>query len=124
VSWTSHIAGVLDEIRNLTQSGNVFTWKTAEIPCTASFARRGSLPTEGGFDLEAALTLTVQLAEFISSDTDVITADSEIFLSDNDLPTPAIGKTITYKGKRYRIYRTELAPSGTFANLLCEDINR
>ena len=87
-------------------------------------ARRGSVAAEGGFDLEAALTLTVKLSEFLSSDTDVITADSEVYLSDNNLPTPAIGKTITYQGNQYRIFRTELGPTGVFANLLCDDLNR
>lgn len=124
MSWSDLISGSLTTIRNLTQPSNVFTWKTVDIPCTATMARRGSSLVEGGFDIEAALTLTVQLSEFLTSDTDIITADSDVYLSDNELPVPAIGKIVTYAGKTYRIFRTEVSPSRTFANLLCEDTNR
>ena len=124
MSWTYDMAGVLTEIRAETQSTNFFTWKESDIPCTASFARRGQRIDIGGYEITVAVTLTVILSEFITSDNDVITSDYIVYLSDNNLLVPSIGKVVTYKGKEYRIATTELSPSFTFANLLCEDVNK
>lgn len=124
MSFQDEIRGILTELRDETQPGNVFVWNSREIPCVASFANRQNGPTLGGFEADVALTLKVQLDEFVTADNTEITVDSVLYFADNDNPTPVVGKRITYYGKTYRIVRTSTSPSKAFAELGCDDSNK
>ena len=124
MSFQDEIRETLTELRDETQPGNVFVWNSREVPCVASFANRQNSPTLGGFEADVALVLKVQLSEFVTADNTEITVDSVLYFADNDNPTPAVGKRITYYGHTYRIVKTAVSPSKAFAEIGCDDVNK
>lgn len=124
MGFKSDIAATLTEIRSETQEGNVFVWKTREVPCTASFVKRGNRPEMGGFEVDVALVLTVLMSEFVTVDNTEITVDSVLYFADNDNPTPVAGKRVVYHGHTYVIEWTRTSPSLAYAELGCNDANK
>lgn len=94
-------AGLL-EMQCLTGS-QTFTWKSAEVPCTPSVLRTGQAIAVGGMEEQITLTLFVLREHFVTADSTLITIDSDLYTSDSSRPTPVAGRTLTFRGKLYRI---------------------
>ena len=80
-----------------------FTWKNAEVPCTATSIRKGlEIEIEGNL-LTTDCTLFVRRNRFLTADNTIITVDSDLYTVDSDLPTPVAGRTLIFRGHTYRI---------------------
>jgi hypothetical protein len=101
----------------------VFTWKGVEVPCVPNTLGVGSIIAAGGFEMTVGLSLYVDRDEFFSVDSTLVSVDSELYTSDNDLPTPMSGKTVIYHGATYRIGTARFSPCQTFLVLLMGDAN-
>ncbi len=80
-----------------------FTWKGAEVYCTPSGLRYGTTLTLGGFEYAVQLTLFVRKDHFLTVDTTLVTVDSILYTTDNDMVVPVTGRKCTFRGKVYRI---------------------
>jgi len=96
------IAAGLSHMESVTGS-QTFTWKGASVVCTPSTLRVGQVIAVGGHEEEIALTLFVRRAHFVTADSTLITVDSDLYTVDSDMPVPVAGRTLTFRGKLYRI---------------------
>jgi hypothetical protein len=80
-----------------------FTWKGAEVDCVPSSLRYGTVLSVGGFEYSVQLTLYVRKSHWLTVDTTLVTVDSILYTSDNDMVVPVTGRKCTFRGKVYRV---------------------
>ena len=108
------ISDALVEMESLT-GNQTFTWKGIEVLCVPSSLRLGQVIAVGGHEEEITLTLIVRRGHFLTADSTLITIDSELFTSDSHMPHPVAGRTLTFRGKLYRILAArEPAPRASY----------
>lgn len=100
-----------------------FTWKSSEVPCVPQTVGIGTTVTIGGFDVSVQATLRVELSEFRSADSTIITTDSTVYTSDNDKPRPVTGKTLVFRGATFKIGRASVSPCNSYVSLELIDRN-
>lgn len=106
MSFRDDIAGVLEEFEDALAFGGevqTFTWKGAEIPCVPDQLNRGAVVVSGGHELTVGFTLRVRRDNFQSADDTLTTVDSELVTMDSNVPHPVAGRTLTFRGKSYKI---------------------
>jgi hypothetical protein len=106
MSFRDDIAGGLEELEDeLSFAGEVqtFTWKGAEIPCVPNQLNRGTVVVSGGFEAVVGFTLNVRRSNFLSADDTLTTVDGELWSADANRPHPVAGRTLTFRGKSYKI---------------------
>ena len=96
------ISAGLEEMEAAT-GNQTFTWKSKEVACTPSSLRVGQVIAVGGHEEEITLTLFVLRSHFVTADSTLISVDSELHTMDSDLPHPVAGRTLTFRGRLYRI---------------------
>jgi len=95
------VAG-LKELEDLTGL-EVFLWKTAEVVCVARTLTASNAWEVGGLVDNSTERLYVRREVFLTVDSTLVTVDSELWTVDNDMPHPVAGKTLTFRGKVWRI---------------------
>lgn len=77
----------------------------------------------GGFEESVSLTLHVDLENFLSVDSTLVTMDSSLYTMDGDLARPVAGRTLVFRGKTMRILRTSITPDNASVAVFCGDVN-
>lgn len=95
------VAG-LAELEDITGS-ETFTWKGAEVLCVARSLLGTNSWEVGGLADNSTVRLYVRKENFLTADATLVTIDSEIFSVDSDMPHPVAGRTLTFRGKPWRI---------------------
>jgi hypothetical protein len=122
MSLRDDIAGALEELED-ELGAETFTWKGAEIPCVPNLLNRGALVVSGGFEATVNFTLVVRKENFISADSTLVTVDSELYTMDSNKPHPVAGRTLTFRGKTYKILTATEDPSRAYYKLDLGDRN-
>lgn len=108
---TGDLRRIEREIRvSRTDSTQVFTWKSALIPCVPTTLGRGVQIDAFGNVIQIDLTLIVRCNEFLTADSTLVSVDSELYTVDNDRAVPITGYTLTFRGKLYRIISAKEDP--------------
>ena len=126
MSFKSDIEAGLEEIEEeLAVAGvkETFTWKGAEVPCVPNLLNRGALVVSGGHEATVGFTLVVRKSNFLSVDTTLYTADTELFTMDNNKPHPVAGRSLDFRGKNYKILTATEDPSRAYYKLDLADRN-
>ena len=82
-----------------------FTWAEKDYPCLASSRGQTKKLGEGGYSMDADLTILVRVDLF-------------------DEATPALKQRLEFEGRKYLIEDLRRPQVGTFIKLLCNDPNR
>lgn len=122
MSLRDDIAGALEELED-ELGAETFTWKGAEIPCVPNLLNRGAVVVSGGFEATVNFTLVVRKENFISADSTLVTVDSELYTMDSNKPHPVAGRTLTFRGKTYKILTATEDPSRAYYKLDLGDRN-
>lgn len=104
-----------------------FTFNDVAVPCVPNTLSEGSIVAVGGYEMAITLSLYVERTEFgnaLTSDSTLISVDSEVYTVDSDGRRPVTGETLTYQSKTYRIASAKFDASQTYITLLCADPNR
>src|SRR3989442_511842 len=96
------IAAGLRELEILTGS-ETFNWRGAEVLCVARSLMSTTQWDVGGLVDNSTDRLYVRRGNFLTADSTLVTVDSELWTADSDMPVPVSGKTITFRGKLWRI---------------------
>ena len=102
-----------------------FGWKGLALPCVPRTIEIQSVIDPQGNFIDAQLSLSVRSTYFVSVDSDVITADSEAYTGDNDLPVPKSGDVLQFPfgGQKYRVIKVNTSPARDHYTLHCADPN-
>lgn len=100
-----------------------FTWKGTEVPCVPQTVGVLAVVSLGGFEMQVQATLRVELSEFLSADSTLISADSTLYTDDDDRPRPVTGKTLVFRGRTYKVGRVAVSPCNSYASLDLVDRN-
>jgi hypothetical protein len=69
----------------------------------------------GGFQDDVQFRLLVKVEDWMFADSTIILVDDTVMtLGEDEKPKPIIGRTLTYKGRLYRITGVRQDPSGGF----------
>ena len=127
MSFRDDIAGGLEELNEAITGGpetGTFTWKdTVEIPCVPGMIGRSAVAVPGGHEIVVQASILVLHSNFLSADSTIHTVDSELYTVDNNRPHPVAGRTLTYRGKEYRILTVLASPCRTYYKLDLADKN-
>lgn len=99
----------------------VMEWQGALIPCVPSYERTATLIDSDGNPLTTDLALLVRRENFITSDTTVITSDSDLVLSDNFTPAPKSGEIVVFEKRNYKVITREWCAAKAFVRFRCAD---
>ncbi len=91
-----------------------FTWNAVEIDCIPMMADTGALIVIGGIESTFTCSLIVRIRDFLSADSTLVTADSDIYTVDAGVPVPLVGKLVTFRQKSQRILMTSIDASSAF----------
>ena len=108
MSFKSDIEAGLEEIEEeLSVAGvkETFTWKGAEVPCVPDQLEAGTILESGGKAWEINFRLRVRKSHFLTVDTTLVTADSELYTMDNNRPHPVAGRRMIFRGRDFKIHR-------------------
>ena len=94
-----------------------FTWKTVGIDCIPMMADTGALLVIGGLESTFTCSLIVRIRDFLSADSTLVTADSDIYTVDSGVPVPLVGKLVTFRQKSQRILMTSIDASSAFIKI-------
>ena len=83
----------------------------------------GTIVAMGGFDESVSLTLHVDMEQFTTIDSTLITMDSTLYTMDEGHTRPVSGRTLIYRGKTMRILRTSVTPDAASVAIFCGDVN-
>lgn len=84
-------------------TSETFTWKSQNVECIATSVRRGLIMEEGGNAYTIDLTLIVRREQFLDADASLSVLDSQLITTDSNLPEPVAGRTLSFRGRTYRI---------------------
>lgn len=92
----------LEELEDLT-GNETFTWNNAEVLCVARSLLGTNAWEVGGLADNSTERLYVWREQFLTADSSLVTVDTELFTADSDMPHPVAGRTLTFRGKAWRI---------------------
>lgn len=95
------VAG-LAELEDLT-GNETFTWKEAQVICVARSLLETNGWEVGNLADNSTLRLYVRKEQFLTADSTLVTVDSDLWTVDSDMPHPVAGRTLTFRGKSWRI---------------------
>jgi hypothetical protein len=92
-----------------------FLWKGAAVDCIPANVQDANSVVAGGFQDDVQMRLLVKIQDWLSADSAIVLVDDTVaVLGDDERPKPIIGRTLTYKGRLYRITQVRQDPSGGF----------
>lgn len=91
-----------------------FLWKGAAVDCMPANVQDANSVVAGGFQDDVQFRLLVKIQDWLSADSALVLIDDTVQVLDNERPKPIIGRTLTYKGRIYRITGVRQDPSGGF----------
>ena len=108
--YTDHAAGLAELQTELGDDCPVFTFASSTIKCLPGGARRAKELEDGGFGMDADLSLTALVAE-VSGTPETLVAS-------------LLKSQITYLSKIYRVESVTIAPGGLQFSLTATDLNK
>lgn len=114
MSFKSEIESALEEIEGDLPEMTLTLPQGAVIPCVPSMEDMSSEIAIGAQIEGNVVVVRVRKSWFITSDLTTITSDSTVLLSDNDTPRLRSGKTPVFRGKTYRVLKSQEDPSGAY----------
>jgi hypothetical protein len=94
-----------------------FLWKGTAVDCIPASINDLNSVVAGGFQDDITCRLLVKVEDWTAADSSIVLVDDSINTVENDLTKPVIGRTLTYKGKLYRIAAVRQDPSQGFYKL-------
>ena len=92
-----------------------FIWKGSVVPCIPANVQDANSVMPGGFQDDVQFRLLVKVEDWMFADSTIILVDDTVMtLGEDEKPKPIIGRTLTYKGRLYRITGVRQDPSGGF----------
>jgi hypothetical protein len=91
-----------------------FLWKGAAVDCIPANVQDANSVVAGGFQDDVQFRLLVKIQDWLSADSALVLIDDTVQVLDDERPRPIIGRTLTYKGRLYRITGVRQDPSGGF----------
>lgn len=91
-----------------------FLWKGAAVDCIPANVQDANSVVAGGFQDDVQFRLLVKIQDWLSADSALVLIDDTVQVLDDERPRPIIGRTLTYKGRIYRITGVRQDPSGGF----------
>lgn len=91
-----------------------FLWKSAAVDCIPASVNDSNSVVPGGMQDDVQMRLLVKIQDWIASDSSIVLIDDTVAVMDDERPKPIIGRTLTYKGRLYRIVGVRQDPSGGF----------
>jgi hypothetical protein len=113
----------LNKLERLTGS-ETFTWKQAQVLCVARTLNATNAWEMGGLADLSTLRLYVRKENFLTADSTLITVDSDLWTVDSDMPHPVAGRTLTFRGKVWRINSAREGATRAHYELDLMDSNR
>ena len=108
--FSDHAAGLAELQSELGDDCPVFTFAGQSIKCLAGGAKRSKEIEDGGFGMDADLTLTAMVADVRSTPEALVAA--------------LLKSQITYLSKLYRVESVTVAPGGVQFSLAATDLNK
>lgn len=91
-----------------------FLWKGAAVDCIPANVQDANSVVAGGFQDDVQFRLLVKIQDWLAADSSIVLLDDTVAVLDDERPKPIIGRTLTYKGRLYRIVGVRQDPSGGF----------
>lgn len=91
-----------------------FLWKGAAVDCIPANVQDANSVVAGGFQDDVQFRLLVKIQDWRAADSSIVLVDDTVAVLDDERPKPIIGRTLTYKGRLYRIVGVRQDPSGGF----------
>lgn len=91
-----------------------FLWKGAAVDCIPANVQDANSVVAGGLQDDVQFRLLVKIQDWLAADSSIVLIDDTVAVLDDERPKPIIGRTLTYKGRLYRIVGVRQDPSGGF----------
>lgn len=91
-----------------------FLWNGAAVDCIPANVQDANSVVAGGFQDDVQFRLLVKIQDWLAADSSIVLIDDTVAVLDDERPKPIIGRTLTYKGRLYRITGVRQDPSGGF----------
>lgn len=91
-----------------------FLWKGAAVDCIPANVQDANSVVAGGFQDDVQFRLLVKIQDWLAADSSIVLVDDTVAVLDDERPKPIIGRTLTYKGRLYRIVGVRQDPSCGF----------
>ncbi len=113
------IAGALEEMENdlVNESGEtqkLILPSNKELPCVPSSEDVGAEIAIGNQVEVITAVVRVRKVHFKTTDSTLITIDSDVILTDDDTPRLRSGKKPQFRGKTYRVLKVSEDPSSAY----------
>ena len=94
-----------------------FTWNGTAVECVPASLNDANSVIVGGMQDDVQLRLLVKAQDWLSADSSIVVIDDSLAVLQDDRPRPLIGKTLTYKGRLYRIILVKQDPSMAYFSI-------